>query len=388
MGAKKIISLLLALSLLTGTVGSISACTPLAGEGPPQAETEKEKVFDESLLVTPEEPTEEGPISISFDVQPISQTELIGSASSNAVSGRRVTAKLTPRDAEDELDWSVAFNNPASAWATGKSVTDYVTVEPDPDDSHIATVYCLQAFGAKIIVKAHVRNHPEVAGTCGVEYLQPYLGMTMEFKWGGLSETAFEWEFGAEENVYVNIPEAYLQNTFDEFIESWPLENKRKFNFMIHIRLGQQPYTIGVDKGSEETYDSNYGYNLVETNATVEVTSTIDYQTALTENGGALTSGVMYRTFATNPKSYYHNGGYEVDLTNINLRKLFMCQDGTDTALDWPAFYHALVAKSDKTMLYIRANATVNGKERSQMWAVHFRVTPELSIGDDVIFTS
>ena len=65
-----------------------------------------------------------------------------------AETAYQLTATITPEYAEDKtVDWSVAFDNPSSAWATGKTVTNYVTVTPTSDGALTATVSCLQDFG-------------------------------------------------------------------------------------------------------------------------------------------------------------------------------------------------------------------------------------------------
>ena len=45
-----------------------------------------------------------------------------------------LTATITPSNATiQDVDWSVSFVNNSSAWATGKTVTDYVPVTPSGD---------------------------------------------------------------------------------------------------------------------------------------------------------------------------------------------------------------------------------------------------------------
>ena len=64
-------------------------------------------------------------------------------------------ATVKPDDAEDKrITWVAIFKNPESAWATGKTVTDYVTVTPQSEGSSVATVKCLQPFGEQIEILA------------------------------------------------------------------------------------------------------------------------------------------------------------------------------------------------------------------------------------------
>lgn len=82
-----------------------------------------------------------------------------------------LTATVTPSWATQDLSWSVAFNDPASEWATGKTVTDYVTVTPG-ETTLTATVQCLQPFGEQIIVTVSADEFDDVSATCTVDFAQ------------------------------------------------------------------------------------------------------------------------------------------------------------------------------------------------------------------------
>ncbi len=82
-----------------------------------------------------------------------------------------VTATITPENATNKtVDWSVAFQNASSAWASGKNVSDYVTVTPDSDGSLKATVKNLKAFGEKIVVTVTSRANAAVKATIVCDY--------------------------------------------------------------------------------------------------------------------------------------------------------------------------------------------------------------------------
>ncbi len=84
-----------------------------------------------------------------------------------------LTATVTPADAENKkVDWTIAFKNASSSWATGKTVTDYVTVTPSADGSLTAVVENVAAFGEQIIVKCTSCDNTSAFATCAVEYLQ------------------------------------------------------------------------------------------------------------------------------------------------------------------------------------------------------------------------
>ena len=82
-----------------------------------------------------------------------------------------LTATIMPDNAANKaVDWSVSFVNPASAWASGKSVSDYVTVTPTSDGALTANVECLQAFGEQIKVSVTSRENAKATASCTVDY--------------------------------------------------------------------------------------------------------------------------------------------------------------------------------------------------------------------------
>lgn len=90
-----------------------------------------------------------------------------------AETAYQLTATVTPQEAtEKAVDWSVAFVNPSSEWATGKIVTEYVTVTPTADGALTANVECLQAFGEQIKVTVTSRSDESKTASCTVDYAQ------------------------------------------------------------------------------------------------------------------------------------------------------------------------------------------------------------------------
>ena len=93
--------------------------------------------------------------------------------SETANEGITLVASVEPSYATKiAVDWIVSFTNPESEWATGKTVTDYVTVTPTEDGSLTATLECLQPFGEQIIVKVVSRENAEISDTCPLEYMR------------------------------------------------------------------------------------------------------------------------------------------------------------------------------------------------------------------------
>lgn len=91
-----------------------------------------------------------------------------------------LTATITPADAANKaVDWTIAFKNASSTWATGKTVTEYATVTPSADGALTAVVENVAAFGEQIVVKATSRDNTDAYATCTVEYLQRTTGYTL-----------------------------------------------------------------------------------------------------------------------------------------------------------------------------------------------------------------
>ncbi|MBO5713935.1 MAG: hypothetical protein J6R83_00725 [Clostridia bacterium] len=87
--------------------------------------------------------------------------------------GILLNAIVTPDNVVDKtVDWTVAWSNPDTEWATGKTVTDYVTVTPTEDGSLSAYVKCLQPFGTPIFVTVTSRVNAEKSATCQVDYMK------------------------------------------------------------------------------------------------------------------------------------------------------------------------------------------------------------------------
>ncbi len=107
------------------------------------------------------------PQVIAFDAEAIAADE-----------GIRLTATVTPDTAYDKtVDWTFAFTNPSSPWATGKNVADYISVTPDSDGSLSATVKCKQAFGEQITITVASRSTPSKKATCAVGYVKKVTSM-------------------------------------------------------------------------------------------------------------------------------------------------------------------------------------------------------------------
>ena len=123
-------------------------------------------------------------MSLMSTLIPIAQFDEYGIAPA-AETAYEVTATIEPANAADtKVDFTVAFNNPESEWATGKTVTDYVTVQQQEDGALTATVTCLQAFGEQITLTCTARTNTEAKATAAVHYKQRVEGYRIDVYYG------------------------------------------------------------------------------------------------------------------------------------------------------------------------------------------------------------
>lgn len=64
----------------------------------------------------------------------------------------------------------MSFVNPSSAWASGKTASDYITVTPENDGALTATVNCLKAFGEQIKITVTSRANAYAKAECVLDY--------------------------------------------------------------------------------------------------------------------------------------------------------------------------------------------------------------------------
>lgn len=113
-----------------------------------------------------------------------------------------ITATVSPDNSADNtgLDWSMAFKNPASEWATGKTLSDYMTLTPSGEDaagSKTVSVKCLKPFGEQVVITATSQDNPEVTASCTADFAQRVESATLKF--GDLNvnlggDTNVKWE--------------------------------------------------------------------------------------------------------------------------------------------------------------------------------------------------
>ncbi len=90
-----------------------------------------------------------------------------------------ISATLTADSAvyDNSITWDLSFQNAGSAWASGKTVSDYVLMTV-AEDMQSVTVECIEAFGEPIIVRATSNNNPDCSATCQLDYVKRLVGVS------------------------------------------------------------------------------------------------------------------------------------------------------------------------------------------------------------------
>ena len=141
-----------------------------------------------------------------------------------ADSAYTLTATIEPSDATNKaVDYTAAWKNANSAWASGKNVADYVTVQQASDGSLNATVTCLKAFGEQVIITCAVRDNVDAYATCTVDYEQKYLGADISITGHDLTNTTVNWNISHDnQDVSVGFPTLKNMGSFDQnWIFAW-----------------------------------------------------------------------------------------------------------------------------------------------------------------------
>lgn len=135
-----------------------------------------------------------------------------------------LTATIEPSDATNKaVDYTAAWKNSNSAWASGKNVADYVTVQQASDGSLNATVTCLKAFGEQVIITCAVRDNVDAYATCTVDYEQKYLGADISITGHDLTDTTVNWNISHDnQDASVGFPTLKNMGSFDQnWIFAW-----------------------------------------------------------------------------------------------------------------------------------------------------------------------
>lgn len=219
-------------------------------------------------------------IALMSAVIPTSEYASYG-ISAQSESAVTLTATVQPDNTAENtgVDWDIKWKNASSSWATGKSVTSYVTVTPSGDgyaESKTATLNNLQPFGEQIVVTATARDNPEVTASCNVDYAQKLTNITLKFgdvtcNLGGRTGVTLELnQNGSPKGGKANLTQSKdsVYTIADTFTVTYKLENPKTFLTRTPSSMpGSYPNYLEFCT-IKENYESDYtifnGYSVSE----------------------------------------------------------------------------------------------------------------------------
>lgn len=161
----------------------------------------------------------------------------------------QLTATVLPENLWDKrVDWAVSWQNPLSEWATGKIVTEYVTVTPAEDGALVAEVNGLKAFGEQVVITCASRVKPEIKAVCTVDYMARYRLTPGVGSLGSVNEKGAYFSNGIESSAFtinakcrVRYNFGYASKVFPKYLEIFEAQGFTEND------LHQQCLSSGVD---------------------------------------------------------------------------------------------------------------------------------------------
>ncbi len=110
-----------------------------------------------------------------------------------------LTATIQPEYATNKtVDWFIEFVDSASLWASGKTVTDYMTITPNGDGALTATAVCTKAFAERIKITVVSRDNAQIKAHCIVNYEEKITDVHLTLCGGEVDKTSLvgTWRLG------------------------------------------------------------------------------------------------------------------------------------------------------------------------------------------------
>ena len=209
-------------------------------------------------------------LSEGVNVMPARMTFRNARAVTNASEYDSVTIQATikPDNATNKsVSWSVAFVNPTSAWATGKNVTDYITVTPQSEGSNIATIDCLRPFGEQVKITVVSESNRNAKAECVVDFAQRIQKVSFEvqcpeedYSLMGFSMEALYLDVGLDWDLWIDEPtREYTDYTVEDVFDPELLiysneEILQELNATTGLNLGKA--VLAMDRSEGAIYGS------------------------------------------------------------------------------------------------------------------------------------
>ena len=249
---------------------------------------------------------------------------------SDGTLSKKLTATVTPANVDDvAFDWSISFADPGCEWASGMTVTDYVTLAV-ADDTMSANISLVAPFGAQIVVRATLRSDADLYAECTVDYLKHVAKFDIGFS--NYSDVYLSSDTTDREYIFGQSSRLVYKMTSDT-------GNSATGNISLDVT-----YSIGSYHVGEQTF-----YPLCKV---TKLEHSQDYIDALKTTGvfkSDLTVQSLYYTEGSNSSKIL--SGANLPLTMLNSSSLY--NEGTTLTSRRNACVTALRAMGDKPFMYI-----------------------------------
>lgn len=254
---------------------------------------------------------------------------------SDGTLSKKLTATVTPANVDDvAFDWSISFADPGCEWASGMTVTDYVTLAV-ADDTMSANISLVAPFGAQIVVRATLRSDADLYAECTVDYVKRVLKFDMCFSnydhvYFGSDTTDREYVFGQSSRLVYKMTSETEKNSIG--------------SISMDLTYSVGSYATGRESGYPQTF-----YPLCHV---TKIEHSQDYIDALKTTGvfkSDLTVQSMYYTEGSNSSKIL--SGANLPLTMLNSSSLY--NEGTTLTSRRNACVTALRSMGDKPFMYI-----------------------------------
>lgn len=365
---KKFICLLLVAILVTSALCVFAACDTTRGNEPPLEDTTRP---DENGGMNMDQAIAGNGMRLSAVKipRPLFAEEGINPL---AESAQQLTAVVTPDDATNKVvDWSIEWNNAGSEWASGKKVTDYVTVTPTSDGALTANVACLQAFAEKIVIRVSVRTDPGIYAEATVDYEQRVIGFNFSIRntWTGDDvDRPVNWSMTtANLNPVVDFPRTEVSTA--SIAQSWGLGFADPANTMVNAEPIYSLYT--------KAYSGYVGYK-------ISVAPTAEYIAALNAAGFNVTGTAGNFSFSKDTNASGETAKV-VSVADLMFAGFVSQTGGFTTVSQYTNMRSSLRTNVAKTMLQIKIEI-LGGTEKdaATIYNVKFSESSLVAIVDSI----
>ena len=165
----------------------------------------------------------------------------------------KLIATIEPATATNQdLDWNIAFID-NSGWASGKTVTDYVTLTPSGKE---ATIRMAQRFSKQIKVTATTKDGTNLSASCTVDCRKIVNSVNVTFNADALDTSSA----GSDKSIKYDESQRRMYITSNSLYENWisGISFTEVFTGQINYSEGTVDYSGSTDTTFTATWNSSY----------------------------------------------------------------------------------------------------------------------------------